>query len=139
MLHILTASHKLKSEKQTILLVEAIIQKYSCHVNNCLSDLFDLGIQRYLMFEVFTSNAITVRQANKKRKKFVPVQILYIPLKLQNEYTRHVSSSYYFLFNTFGSSVCQGSLSWVLFGTTIWLPHGQRLAKVEGTASLTQC
>ena len=98
--HILTVSHKLKSEKQTILLVEAIIQKYSCHVTNCLSDLFDLGIQRYLMFEVFTSNAITVRQANKKRKKFVPVQILYIPLKLQNEYTRHVSSSYYFLFNT---------------------------------------
>ena len=42
-------------------------------------------------------------------------------------------------FATFGSSVCQGSLSWVLFGTTTWLPHGQRLANVEGTASLTQC
>ena len=100
MLHRLTVTHKHKSEKQTILLVKAIIQKYSCHVNNCLSDLFDLGIRKYLMFEVFTSNAITVRQANKKRKKFVPVRILYIPLKLQNEYTRHVSSSYYFLFNT---------------------------------------
>ena len=43
------------------------MQKCSYHVNNCLSDLFYLGIQKYLMFEVFTSNAVTVRQANKTR------------------------------------------------------------------------
>ena len=42
-------------------------------------------------------------------------------------------------FTAFGSSVCQGSLSWVLFGTAIWLPHGQLYATVEGTVSLTQC
>ena len=35
------------------------MQKYSFHVNDCLSDLFYLVIQKYLMFEVFTSNAIT--------------------------------------------------------------------------------
>ena len=67
MLHRLTVTHKLKSEKQAIRLVGAIIQKYSCHVKNCLSDLFYLGKQKYLMFEVFTSNAITVRQANKTK------------------------------------------------------------------------
>ena len=43
------------------------MQKYSCHVNNCLSDLFYLRIQKYLMFEVCTSNTITVRQAKKTR------------------------------------------------------------------------
>ena len=43
------------------------MQKYSFHVYNCLSDLFCLGIQKYLMFEVFTSNDITVRQANKTK------------------------------------------------------------------------
>ena len=43
------------------------MQKYSFHVYNCLSDLFYLGIQKYLMFEVFISNDITVRQANKTR------------------------------------------------------------------------
>ena len=57
MLHILTVSHKLKYEKQTTFLVGAIIQKYSSHVINCLSDLFYLDIQKYLMFEVFTSSA----------------------------------------------------------------------------------
>ena len=41
--------------------------KNTCHVNNCLSDLFYLGIRKYLMFEVFTTNAITVRQASKTR------------------------------------------------------------------------
>ena len=68
--------------------------------------------------------------------------MLYIPLKLQNEYTGHVSSFYYFLllssknslncFTTFDSSVCQGSISRVLLGTAIWLPHGQLCATVEG-------
>ena len=67
MLHILTVSHKLKYEKQTTFLVGAIIQKYSSHVINCLSDLFYLDIQKYLMFEVFSSNAMTVRHANKTR------------------------------------------------------------------------
>ena len=67
MLQLFTVSHKVKSEKQTICLVGTIIQKYSCHDNNCLSDLFYMGNQKYLMFEVFTSNAITVRQANKTR------------------------------------------------------------------------
>ena len=43
------------------------MQKYSFHVYNCLSDLFYLGIQKYLMFEVFASNDITVRQANKTK------------------------------------------------------------------------
>ena len=42
-------------------------------------------------------------------------------------------------FTAFGSSVCQGSLSWVLFDTAIWLPHDQLYATVAGTASLTQC
>ena len=32
-LHILTFSHKLKSEKQTIFLVGAIKQEYICHLN----------------------------------------------------------------------------------------------------------
>ena len=59
--------HKLKSEKQTIFLVDAIRQKYIFHSNKCLSDLLYLGIQKYLMFEVFTSNTITVGQANKTR------------------------------------------------------------------------
>ena len=79
MLHILTVTHKHKSEKQTILLVKAIIQKYSCHVNNCLSDLFYLGIQKYLMVEVFTSNTITVRQANKTTTNFwdLPMYMYY--------------------------------------------------------------
>ena len=40
---------------------------------------------------------------------------------------------------TFGSSVCQLSLTWLLFDTAIWLPHGQLCATAEGTASLTQC
>ena len=57
---------QLKSEKQTIFLEETIKQKYICHLNNCLSDLFYPGIQKYLMFEVFTSNNITVEQANKQ-------------------------------------------------------------------------
>ena len=43
------------------------MRKYSCHVNNRLSDLPYLGIQKYLMFEVFTSIAITLRQGNKTR------------------------------------------------------------------------
>ena len=34
---------------------------------------------------------------NKERLGFVYVPIPYIPLKLQNEYTQHVSISYYFL------------------------------------------
>ena len=67
---------------------------------------------------------------NKELLGFVYGHIPYIPLKQQNEYTGHVSISYYFLiqyllrsknslncFITFGSSVCQGSLSWV---HTIW-------------------
>ena len=54
------------SRKQAIFLVGVIMQKYSCHFNNCLSDLFYLRIQKYLMFEVFTSNTITVRQAKKQ-------------------------------------------------------------------------
>ena len=70
------------------------MQKYSFHVYNCLSDLFYLGIQKYLMFEVFTSNDITVRQANNKKfLGFVYVHVLYIPLKLQNGYAGHVSIS----------------------------------------------
>ena len=52
---------------QTIFLVGAIMRKYSCHVNNRLSDLPYLGIPKYLMFEVFTSIAVTLRQANKTR------------------------------------------------------------------------
>ena len=31
---------------------------------------------------------------------FIYVHVLEIPLKLQNEYTVHVSTSYYFLLNT---------------------------------------
>ena len=41
-------------------------------------------------------------QASKQNKElfgFVYVHILYIHLKLQNEYTGHVSISYYFLLN----------------------------------------
>ena len=45
-------------------MVGVIKQKYICHLNNCLSDLFYLGTQKNL-FEVFMSYAITVRQANK--------------------------------------------------------------------------
>ena len=72
-------------------------------------------------------------QASKQNKEllgFVYGHIPYIPLKQQNEYTGHVSISYYFLiqyvlssknslncFTWFGSSVCQRSLSWV---HTIW-------------------
>ena len=68
---------------------------------------------------------------NKELLGFVYVPIPYIPLKLQNEYARHVSISYYFLTiyvlssknslncsTTFGSSVCQRCLSWV---HSIWL------------------
>ena len=82
------------------------------------------------MLEVFTSNTVTVGQANKEFLGFVYGHIPYIPLKQQNEYTGHVSISYYFLiqyvlssknslncFTWFGSSVCQRSLSWV---HTIW-------------------
>ena len=63
---------------------------------------------------------------NKELLGFVYVPIPYIPLKLQNEYTWHISISCYFLiryvlssnnslncFTAFGSSVCQRSLSWV--------------------------
>ena len=93
-------------------------------------------------------------QASKQNKEllgFVYGHIPYIPLKQQNEYTGHVSISYYYLiqyvlssknplncFTTFGSSVSQESLSWVLFGIAIWLPHGQLCATVEGRASITQ-
>ena len=77
-LHVLTFSHKLKSEKQTIFLVGAVMQKYSFHVYNCLSDLFYLGIQKYLMFEVFTSNDITVRQANKTKNNIIQYLIQYV-------------------------------------------------------------
>ena len=100
--------------------------------NTCLLDLFYLAIQKYLMFKVFTSNAITVIQENKTRNfcdLYMYIYILYIPLKLQNEHIGHVSISYYFLllssknspncFTTFGSSVCQGSISCVLLGTAI--------------------
>ena len=68
-------------------------------------------------------------QASKQNKEllgFVYGHIPYIPLKQQNEYTGHVSISYYALiqyvlssnnylncFTIFGSSVCQGNLSWV--------------------------
>ena len=67
---------------------------------------------------------------NKELLGFVYEHIPYISLKQQNQYAEHVSISYYFLiqyvlssksslncFTTFGSSVCQGSLSWV---HTIW-------------------
>ena len=61
------------------------------------------------------------------------IYIPYILLKQQNEYTEHVSISYYFsiqyvlssknslnYFTTLGSSVCQGSLSeYILFGNAI--------------------
>ena len=40
--------------------MRAIKQKYIRHINNCLSDLFYLGIQKYLMVEAFTSNVITL-------------------------------------------------------------------------------
>ena len=33
-------------------------------------------------------------------------------------------------FPNFGSSVCQGSISWVLIGSGTWLPHGQLCATV---------
>ena len=72
-------------------------------------------------------------QASKQNKEllgFVYGHIPYIPLKQQNEYAEHNSISYYFLiqyvlssksslncFTPFGSSVCQGTLSWV---HTIW-------------------
>ena len=85
----------------------------------------------------------------------VYVHILYIRLKLKNEFTvkneftghvfilivsdliQHVLRSKNSLncFTTFGSS---GSFSWELFGTEICLPHGQLKATVEGTASLIQ-
>ena len=67
---------------------------------------------------------------NKELLGFVYGHIPYIPLKQQNEYAEHNSISYYFLiqyvlssksslncFTPFGSSVCQGTLSWV---HTIW-------------------
>ena len=41
-------------------------------------------------------------------------------------------------FTTFGSSVRQQSLYWVLFGTATWLPHGHLCVTVEETTSLTQ-
>ena len=66
-------------------------------------------------------------QASKQNKEllgFVYGHIPYIPSKQQNEYTGHISISCSFLiqyvlssknslncFTTFGSSVCQGSLS----------------------------
>ena len=78
------------------------------------------------MFEVFTSNTVTVGQANKEFLGFLYGHIPYIPLKQQHENTGHVSISYYFFIQyvlssknclscstTFGSSVHQGSLSWV--------------------------
>ena len=43
------------------------------------------------------------RWTSKQSKEllgFAYVHILYIPLKLQNEYTGHVYISYYFLLNT---------------------------------------
>ena len=76
------------------------------------------------MLEVFASNTVTVGQANKEFLGFVYGHIPYIPLKQQNKYTGHVSISYYLLiqyvlssknslncFTSFGSSVCQRSLS----------------------------
>ena len=83
------------------------------------------------MFEVLSSNTITVGQANKIRNFWdLHMYIYHRFLRQQNEYTGHVSISYYFLiqyvlssenslscFTTFGSSVCQESLSWV---HTIW-------------------
>ena len=63
---VLNFSHKLKSEKQNILLVEAIKKIYICHLSNFLSDLFYLGIQNCLMFEIFTSNA---KESDKQTKQ----------------------------------------------------------------------
>ena len=119
-LHVLTFSHKLKSEKQTIFPVGAIMQKCSCHVNNCLSDLFYLGIQKCLMFEVFTSNAATVRQTNKTRNFWDLYMYIYytfllnykmnildlIPFFIISYLTKYVSSIKNSLncFATFGSS-----------------------------------
>ena len=67
---------------------------------------------------------------NKELLGFVYGHIPYTPSKQQNEYTERVSSSCYFLiqyvlssknslncFTIFGSSVCEGSLSWL---HTIW-------------------
>ena len=67
---------------------------------------------------------------NKEVLGFVYGHIPYTRLKQKNEYTEHVSISYYFLiqyvlssesspnfFTIFGSSVCEGSLSWLY---TIW-------------------
>ena len=75
-----------------------------------------------------SSNTIIVRQANKKRNFWDWCMYLYPYnlLKLQNEYTRHVSISYDFLIHLVLSSkfsklfhhiwffsVCQRSFSWV--------------------------
>ena len=49
------------------------------------------------------------------------------------------SKNYLNCFAIFGSSVCQGSTSWVLFGPAILLPRGQIWDPVEGTAWLSQC
>ena len=95
-------------------------------------------------------------QASKQNKEllgFVYGHIPYIPLNQQNEYTGHVSFSYYFLiqcilssknflngFTTFSSSVCRGSLSWV---HTIWhcnlTAAWPILSPYWGEASVIQC
>ena len=51
-------------------------------------------------------NSQTIKQ-NKDFLRFVYVNILYIPLKLQNEYTEHVFISLYFLLNTVYKKFCE--------------------------------
>ena len=51
-------------------------------------------------------NSQTIKQ-NKHFLRFVYVNILYIPLKLQNEYTEHVFISLYFLLNTVYKKFCE--------------------------------
>ena len=99
-LHILTFSHKLKSEKQSIFLEGAIIQKYSCYVNNFKSILS--GYPKILnVWSIYLQcHSSQTSKQSKDFGGFVYVDIKYIPLKLQNEHTRHVSISYYFLLNT---------------------------------------
>ena len=110
------------------------------------------------LFYLFYHNSRTSKQ-NQELLGFVYVHIPYIPLKLQNEYTGHVSIFFYFLIlyvlssknspnrsTTFGPLGRKESISWV---HTIWrcsltapwpkLPHGQLCATVVSTASITQC
>ena len=78
-------------------------------------------------------NSQTSKQNNNEFLGFAYVHVLYIPLKLQNEYTGHVSISIFSYLIQYVLSR-KNSLNCL---STFASPVGQLWTTVEGTASLT--